>query len=108
MEETTKKANNAQVADVADSELTDVTGGRSKAYDKESGKYYWWTGIFDNNLKYLCPNCRRPLSSLWGLKYSCDRCNESWVLEYRLIPNLASGKWTEVSKDVYDGTDYTR
>lgn len=99
-ENTRKVANKTQLSD---NELADVTGGMGKWYDAATGKYYKWTGCFDNDLKYLCPNCGRPLSSFWGFKYTCDHCDASWILEERLVPNYASGLWKEITKEEYDG-----
>ncbi len=106
MEATTRNENTAPAAELTDPELNDATGGNLyKWHDEATGKYYKWTGALDNGLKYLCPNCRRPLSSFWGIKYTCDHCDASWVFEYRLLPNYASGLWKEITKAEYDDRD---
>ena len=53
---------------------------------------YRWTGT-DNNLKYLCPNCHRPVHYGAGWRYYCDSCDESWFFEENLEMNMSNGQW---------------
>ena len=62
---------------------------------------YHWEGT-DDNLKYLCPKCNRPLRSGWGWRYYCDTCKESWFDESNLKMNMSNGEWKYDYSDVYD------
>lgn len=86
---------------ITDSDLAEVTGGLEELYDDRTDKYYEWTGGYDYDSKYLCPNCGQPVTSTIGIRYDCSRCNASWVIEKRLVPNLASGKWHEITRQQY-------
>lgn len=102
----TEKKKNAAAA-VADEDLAEVNGGKVTWYDAATDKYYKWAGS-SYSMKYLCPNCGRPLSSYWGINYSCGSCNASWFYEERLVPNYASGTWTEITKERYDEENNNR
>ena len=83
----------ALVSEVSDSE------GKHKIYEE-----YEWKGSNDN-LKYLCPRCHRPVHyGGWG-RYFCDPCDESWFCESNLKMNPAGGwvfvkRYSETSKGV--------
>ena len=53
---------------------------------------YEWVGT-DDNLKYICPNCHRPVHPGAGRRYYCDPCDESWYFESDLDMNMSSGGW---------------
>ncbi len=93
---------NTDVAQLADQDLEKVTGGLLYFYDSRTGKYYQWDGGYSFGKKYVCPNCGRPVSSTFGIRYDCDHCDASWVFEKRLYPNVDSGLWTEISEEEYD------
>lgn len=82
---------------MADSDLEEVAGGLVCYQDKSAHKYYRWTTDDRENEKYLCPNCGRPVHYGTGWRYYCDPCDASWLCEWRLTPNLASGLWKEIS-----------
>lgn len=86
-----------------DAELADVTGGYGKYHDEENDRYYIWKNDASNSIKYLCPNCGRPVTAgFLAIEWSCKPCKASWVLEYRLNPNLSAGGWEWVTKEEYD------
>ncbi len=85
-----------------DNELDEVNGGKTKFYDKATGKYYRWNGHYAYDKQYLCPKCGKPLSTTFGFRYDCSSCDDYWIRESSLVPNLASGLWKEISKDEYD------
>lgn len=95
--------NNTAKTPVNDNELADVTGGFNFASDASTGKYYQWYGTdSQEDLKYACPNCKRPVhSGLWR-KFYCDPCNASWFQQDKLLPNIGGGLWHEISKNDYD------
>lgn len=97
----TNKKNTAATA-LHDQDLDEVTGGLSD-HRELTGKYYKWTQDDDHlNEMYLCPNCKRPVHrGFFGFFY-CDPCDASWGSGYRLIPNIDSGFWAEISKEEYD------
>ncbi len=88
------------VAAISDDELASISGGLVTWHDAATDKYYKWSGG-SYSQKYLCPNCGRPLSSSWGINYSCGSCDASWFYEDRLVPNYASGRWAEITKEQY-------
>ena len=91
------------VQELSDESLNAVSGGgdtRRETYNYRkvfgNGYYdytdYEWVGT-DDNLKYLCPNCHRPVHpGGWG-RYFCDPCDESWFVESNLERNTSSGGW---------------
>ncbi len=84
--------------ELSDEELKTVQGGYD--YVQEGDKYYKYVGS-DENLKYVCPNCGRPVHSGAGWRFYCDPCDESWFFEDALDINLASGSWASISEDEY-------
>lgn len=59
---------------------------------------YEWTGTNDN-MKYLCPKCHRPVHpGGWG-RYFCDPCDESWFLEGKLEIN-PNGGWKRIDESI--------
>ncbi len=100
VQNTVKKDPNTPAA-VSDEDLSKVNGGLVTWHDAATDKYYKWVGGSYSS-KYLCPNCGRPLSSFWGINYSCSSCDASWFYEDRLVPNYASGTWNEITKEQYD------
>lgn len=94
----------ASVAELADRELGEVSGGINKYHDESADKYYEWTGR-GNDGKYLCPNCRRTVHLGSWLRYYCDPCNASWLYESSLVPNIAGGSWKQITKEEYDTSD---
>ena len=100
-----------QAAALNDSELEDVAGGDSKFHCSTNDKYYRYLSHEDISYgksapgAYLCPNCRRIVhKGSWG-RYYCDPCNASWYHINRLVPNMESGLWREISKDEYNDFD---
>lgn len=92
--------NNPQA--VADADLAEVTGGYTICYDPNTNGYYHWRGSGGSDVKYLCPNCKRPVHFGSWLRFYCDPCNASWLDEDPLLPNIAAGQWEEISKEEYD------
>lgn len=62
---------------------------------------YEWRGT-DENQKYLCPNCQRPVHYGTAWRYYCDSCNESWFFESLLKLNKAGG-WVPIANGVERG-----
>ena len=86
---------------LADDQLAKTSGGRTKYHDVQNDKYYIFSSSFHTyDEQYLCPNCGQPLSSNFGIYYTCGACNESWFNEDKLVPNVAN--WSCVSKSEYD------
>ena len=88
--------------ELTDEEMDKVTGGL-KEYSVLLRKEVTWGGIqnvyavyewkgTDDNKKYLCPTCHRPVhTGSWG-RYYCDPCDESWYFEGSLEMN-PNGGW---------------
>ena len=95
--------NKNQATALNDSELNEVTGGYNYTHDASTDKYYQWNGNdLEEDHKYVCPNCKRPVHhGLWR-RFYCDPCDASWLQEDRLLPNLNSGLWREISKSDYE------
>lgn len=89
----------ALAPELVDEDLAEANGGVTH-HDKSADKYYMWIG-YDNDDKYLCPNCRRPVHIGSWLRYYCDPCNASWLDESRLVPSIASGTWKEIPREEY-------
>ena len=82
-----------------------VAGGTNKHVELIQRKPHWngtllvyavyeWKGT-DDNKKYLCPRCHRPVhTGSWG-RYYCDPCDESWYFEGSLEMN-PNGGWVYV------------
>lgn len=85
---------------LTDSELDEVTGGYIFTHDKTTDKYYRW-GNGDENKRFLCPNCKRPVHKGGWDRFYCDPCDASWYDLHRLRPNIAAGGWIEISKEEY-------
>ena len=91
--------------ELPDEEMDKVAGGANKRSELIRREVNWngilhvyavyeWKGT-DDNKKYLCPNCHRPVHpGGWG-RYYCDPCNESWYLEGSLERNPTGG-WVYV------------
>ena len=91
--------------ELPDEEMDKVAGGANKRSELIRREVNWngilhvyavyeWKGT-DDNKKYLCPNCHRPVHpGSWG-RYYCDPCNESWYLEGSLERNPTGG-WVYV------------
>ena len=91
--------------ELPDEEMDKVAGGANKRSELIRREVQWngilhvyavyeWKGT-DDNKKYLCPNCHRPVHpGGWG-RYYCDPCNESWYLEGSLERNPTGG-WVYV------------
>ena len=91
--------------ELPDEEMDKVAGGANKRSELIRREVQWngilhvyavyeWKGT-DDNKKYLCPNCHRPVHpGSWG-RYYCDPCNESWYLEGSLERNPTGG-WVYV------------
>lgn len=91
--------------ELPDEEMDKVAGGANKRSELIRRDVQWngilhvyavyeWKGT-DDNKKYLCPNCHRPVHpGSWG-RYYCDPCNESWYLEGSLERNPTGG-WVYV------------
>ena len=91
--------------ELPDEEMDKVAGGANKRSELIRREVNWngilhvyavyeWKGT-DDNKKYLCPNCHRPVHpGGWG-RYYCDPCNESWYLEGNLEMN-PNGGWVYV------------
>ena len=95
--------NKKQPAALSDSELSEVAGGLNWVAVKSTGKYYRWNhGDNHGDEKFLCPNCGRPVHWGSGWRYYCDPCDASWFAEGRLVPNIKSGLWTEISEWEYN------
>ena len=94
---------NVAAAAISDESLNKVTGGLDCVEVKSTGKYYrWHHGDKHDNEKFLCPNCGRPVHYGKGWRYYCDPCDASWFVETRLVPNLKTGLWTEISEWEYN------
>ncbi len=96
-----------QPAALKDFELDMVAGGSTKVHNETTGKYYRYYGSMDAYGTYstagtfCCPNCNRVVhKGSWGRWY-CDPCNESWYFTGKLIPNMESGLWEEISRDEF-------
>lgn len=97
----TDKKNTAATA-LHDQDLDEVTGGLDYVEVKSTGKYYKWRGNDNQDgQKFLCPNCGRPVHYGAWMRYYCDPCNESWLYESKLVPNIASGLWHEIPEFEY-------
>lgn len=85
-----------------DNELEHVNGGYNYfrvSYDHDSF-YLKYTGSeADRDSKYLCPKCGRPVHAGKNWSYYCDPCNDFWLNENKLIPNVAGGLWTRVDSE---------
>ena len=95
-----KKLEGAQ--ELSDEQLGEVTGGQTECtYNGKRYKYVGTPGWFsykrDWDKCYLCPNCGRPVHYGAFYRYYCDACDESWYYESKLIPNLTTGVWKEIS-----------
>ena len=100
--------------ELPDEEMDKVVGGTNKHVELIQRKPHWngilhvyavyeWKGT-DDNKKYLCPNCHRPVHpGSWG-RYYCDPCNESWYLEGSLERNPTGG-WVYVRESKRVVTD---
>ena len=94
---TDKKMNTVELTD---EELESVQGGYN-LYAKD-GNYYAYMRRDTEDLRYLCPNCGRPLHAGKGWRFYCDPCDESWFFEGNLPANLDGGGWTPIDKERYD------
>ena len=91
--------------ELSDDELSAVAGGKD-SYDLLIREYdsvlvyeqYDWVGG-DEDLKYLCPNCGRPVHKGTLGRFYCDPCDESWFLESNLKMNPVS--WVYVKTYSY-------
>ncbi len=91
------------VVELSEGELAEITGGLKFVHVKSTDKYYKWRGGSSHDgQKYFCPNCGRPVHYGAGLRYYCDPCDASWLHEWRLVPNVESGFWKEITKREYD------
>ena len=93
--------------ELSDEQLGSVAGGQTEC--TYNGKRYKYVGATDAGSSagrnwrddydkcYLCPNCGRPVHYGSWFRYYCDPCDESWYYESKLIPNLTTGVWKEVS-----------
>ena len=100
-----KKPEGAQ--ELSDEQLGGVAGGQTEC--TYNGKRYKYVGATDAGSSagrnwrddydkcYLCPNCGRPVHYGSWFRYYCDPCDESWYYESKLIPNLTTGVWKEIS-----------
>ena len=100
--------------ELPDEEMDKVAGGANKRSELIRRDVQWngilhvyavyeWKGT-DDNKKYLCPNCHRPVHpGSWG-RYYCDPCNESWYLEGSLERNPTGG-WVYVRESKRVVTD---
>ena len=100
--------------ELPDEEMDKVAGGANKRSELIRRDVQWngilhvyavyeWKGT-DDNKKYLCPNCHRPVHpGSWG-RYYCDPCNESWYLEGSLERNPTGG-WVYVGESKRVVTD---
>lgn len=87
---------------VSDENLEKVTGGYVYHHDSATNRYYAWQGGANNDSKYLCPNCKRPVHYGSWLRYYCDPCNASWLDEDWLLPNFSSNEWKQITKEEYE------
>lgn len=90
---------------IPDEFLGQVFGG--KKHFEINGRYFEYTGSIlcwssDWDHCYLCPRCGRPVHYGKWARFYCDPCDESWYWEEKLVPNLASGLWKELTKEEYD------
>ena len=100
--------------ELPDEEMDKVAGGANKRSELIRREVNWngilhvyavyeWKGT-DDNKKYLCPNCHRPVHpGGWG-RYYCDPCNKSWYLEGSLERNPTGG-WVYVGESKRVVTD---
>lgn len=91
--------NKMNSVELTDEELETVQGGFDVC--RQDGHFYKYVGT-DPDQKYLCPNCGGPVHEGTGWRFYCDACDESWFLENRLNPNLASGSWSRISRAEYE------
>ena len=90
-----KKMNTVELTD---EELKSIQGGYN--YYQNGDKYYEYVGS-DENQKYVCPICGRPVHAGAWWRFYCDPCDKSWFREASLDINLASGAWASISKEEY-------
>lgn len=87
---------------LTDEQLGGIVGGlRYVKTNTWCYKYVGSTSDADWNASYLCPKCRKPVHYTgWGW-FRCDPCDESWFDEGKLVLNLDSGLWKQISKEEY-------
>lgn len=93
---------NMHSVELTDEELGEIHGGYMIWTDPTSSYSYIWRGTSaDEDKRYLCPKCGRPVRYGKGYRYYCDSCHDSWFMEQALDPNLPSGLWQRTAKDPY-------
>ena len=98
-----------EAQELADEELEKVAGGR-RYFATTSGRYFHYVGRLadsdgyedDWNKRYLCPNCGKPVHCGRWDRYYCDPCDESWYNENKLMINLGSGLYEEITKQEFE------
>ena len=107
--ENEKKQNDMPTApqELSDEEVSRATGGLSftlmpngMGHGPIPEMRYRWSGT-DDNLKYLCPLCHRPVRTGIVWRYRCDACGKGWFDENKLELNLDGG-WIETESSLKD------